>query len=280
MPEEIRNRISLLDSEIYYEIYGEGIPVLMIHGWSVDHRLMSGCLEPVFTLHPTQFMRIYIDLPGMGLSKAGESIRCSDQVLDVILAFVDAVIPGKKFILAGESYGGLLSRGLLRKRREEILGLLLICPSVTPDQSKRNVPPFTVMKKDAEFLSRLSFTERAAFTWINVVQTQRVWDKFRTDIYPAIKLYDRAFLDHRLEGAFSYEVDPLEKPFEEPCLILTGRQDSSVGYKDQFTLLEDYPHASFVILDRAGHNLQIEQEDLFNNLVSEWLDRVVEKMQD
>jgi len=73
MPMEIKNRINLLDSEIYYEIYGEGIPVLMIHGWSVDHRLMSGCLEPVFALHPTQFMRIYIDLPGMGLSKAGES---------------------------------------------------------------------------------------------------------------------------------------------------------------------------------------------------------------
>jgi len=280
MPMEIKNRINLLDSEIYYEIYGEGIPVLMIHGWSVDHRLMSGCLEPVFAFHPTQFMRMYIDLPGMGLSKAGESIRCSDQVLDVILAFVDAVIPGQKFLLAGESYGGLLSRGLLRKRCEEILGLLLICPSVTPDQSKRNVPPFTVMKKDAEFLSRLSFTERTAFTWINVVQTQSVWDKFKTDVYPAITLYDRAFLDHRLEGAFSYEVDPLEKPFEKPCLILAGRQDSSVGYKDQFTLLEDYPHASFAILDRAGHNLQIEQEGLFNSLVSEWLDRVVEKMQD
>lgn len=277
---EIKNRINLLDSEIYYEIYGEGIPVLMIHGWSVDHRLMSGCLEPVFALHPTRFMRIYIDLPGMGLSKAGESIRCSDQVLDVILAFVDAVIPGQKFLLAGESYGGLLARGLLRKRCEDILGLLLICPSVTPDQSKRNIPPFTVMTKDTAFLSSLSDTERAAFTWINVVQTQKVWDKFKTDVYPAIMIYDKEFLEHRLEGAFSYEVDPLEKPFEKPCLILAGRQDSSVGYKDQFTLLEDYPHASFAILDRAGHNLQIEQEGLFSNLVSEWLDRVVEKIGD
>src|SRR5665647_99550 len=277
MPEEIKNRINLLDSEIYYEIYGEGIPVLMIHGWSVDHRLMSGCLEPVFAVYPSHFKRIYIDLPGMGLSRAGESIQCSDQVLDVLLAFVDAVIPGQKFLLAGESYGGLLSRGLLRKRSIDILGLLLICPSVTPDQSKRNVPPFTVMTKDNEFLFRLSNTERREFIYINVVQTQKVWDKFKADVYPAIMMYDRAFLDHRLDGAFSYEVDPLEKPFEKPCLILAGRQDSSVGYKDQFTLLDDYPHASFAILDRAGHNLQIEQEGLFNCLVSEWLDRVVEK---
>jgi hypothetical protein len=30
------------------------------------------------------------------------------------------------------------------------------------------------------------------------------------------------------------------------------------------------------VLDRAGHNLQIEQEALFNALVNEWLDRVGE----
>ena len=28
---------------IYYEIHGSGMPVVMIHGWSVDHRLMKGC---------------------------------------------------------------------------------------------------------------------------------------------------------------------------------------------------------------------------------------------
>jgi pimeloyl-ACP methyl ester carboxylesterase len=34
--------------KIYYESIGEGTPILMIHGWSPDHRLMKGCLEPVF----------------------------------------------------------------------------------------------------------------------------------------------------------------------------------------------------------------------------------------
>lgn len=35
-------------AEIYYEDLGEGIPIIMIHGYSLDHRLMSGCMEPVF----------------------------------------------------------------------------------------------------------------------------------------------------------------------------------------------------------------------------------------
>jgi hypothetical protein len=32
--------------------YGAGVPVVALHGWTADHRLMLGCLEPVFTGRP------------------------------------------------------------------------------------------------------------------------------------------------------------------------------------------------------------------------------------
>ena len=75
---------------------------------------------------------------------------------------------------------------------------------------------------------------------------------------------------------FSFDVDALPEPFTAPTLIVTGRQDSSVGYRDAWTILENYPRATFVVLDRAGHGLYVEQEDLFNALVNDWLDRVEE----
>jgi hypothetical protein len=37
---------------------------------------------------------------------------------------------------------------------------------------------------------------------------------------------------------------------------------------------KEYPRASFCIMDKAAHNLQIEQDMLFTATVSEWLDRV------
>lgn len=58
-------------AEIYYEAFGEGKPVLMIHGFAPDHRLMRGCMEPIFT-NRDGWRRIYIDLPGMGLTKIYE----------------------------------------------------------------------------------------------------------------------------------------------------------------------------------------------------------------
>ncbi|HYF79594.1 MAG TPA: hypothetical protein VD973_21005 [Symbiobacteriaceae bacterium] len=49
-----------------------------------------------------------------------------------------------------------------------------------------------------------------------------------------------------------------------------------VGYTDLFTLTESYPRAAVAVLDRAWHALQIEQAQLFNALVNEWLERLAE----
>ncbi len=51
--------------DVYYEKYGEGIPIIMIHGFGPDSQLMIGCMEPVFDKE-SPFSRIYVDLPGMG----------------------------------------------------------------------------------------------------------------------------------------------------------------------------------------------------------------------
>ena len=63
-------------------------------------------------------------------------------------------------------------------------------------------------------------------------------------------------------------------PFVGPSLVLTGRQDSECGYLDAWDLLEDLPHATFAVLDRAGHAVAEERQPLFRALVDDWLDRI------
>ena len=47
-----------------------------------------------------------------------------------------------------------------------------------------------------------------------------------------------------------------------------------MGYRDAWKIIEQYPRATFAILDEAGHLLEIEKEALFNCLVNDWLDRI------
>ena len=54
-------------------------------------------------------------------------------------------------------------------------------------------------------------------------------------------------------------------------MIIAGKQDSIVGYKDQFDLMEKYVNSTYCAVDRAGHNLQIEQPEIFEDIVESWL---------
>jgi len=55
----------LKDITVHYELLGEGRPIIMLHGWSVDHRHMVSDMEPLFRQRDG-WKRIYLDLPGHG----------------------------------------------------------------------------------------------------------------------------------------------------------------------------------------------------------------------
>jgi pimeloyl-ACP methyl ester carboxylesterase len=264
------------DLHIYYETRGEGSPVLGIHGFGIDHHVMTGCMEPIFA-NRAGWKRIYLDLPGMGRTRAPRWLNDADQMLDVIIKFCENVIPNDQFLVAGESYGGYLARGLVRSVPERLKGVLLICPVVVAERNRRDLPPRRVFVRDESFLASIAPNDqKKLFERVLVVQDKLRWDRFTQDIIPGMNVKDKAFLE-RFENrgyGFSFDIDELPHPFDRPSLILVGRQDASVGYRDSLKIAANYSRGTVAILDRAGHGLEVEQETVFNCLVNEWLDRV------
>jgi len=260
---------------INYEIIGEGKPIVIIHGYYPDHRLMIGCMEPIFRVNDG-YKRIYIDLPGMGKSESAEWINNSDIMLDILIEFIEKFIPDEKFLLVGESYGGYLTRGIVYKMQDRIDGVALICPLIIPEYSKRNVPDHIVLVKDDILLAKLTSEEAEDFNSSVVVQSEKIYKRYQNEIMSGVNIANGDFLQSLMKNGygFSFEVDKINKKFDKPTLMLLGKQDNCVGYKDAWNVLENFPRATFTILDKAGHNLQIEQEELFNSLINEWLDRV------
>ena len=261
---------------VYYEEVGAGRPLLLLHGWPSDHRLMSYAMEPILAQRPG-WRRLYLDLPGMGNTPGADWITTQDDMLAVVLGFLDAVAPGERVVVVGSSYGGFLARGVLHERMAQMDGLMLWAPSVASADGEHHLPPPQTLARDADALATLE-PDEALWTRAAVVQTAETLAAFRASVKPGLQAADVAFLQ-RLESAdfvFSFAVDALPAPFPAPTLILTGRQDSMVGYRGAWDLLERYPRATFVTLDRAGHALAEEQQALFRALVGEWLDRVEE----
>jgi pimeloyl-ACP methyl ester carboxylesterase len=264
---------------VHYESFGEGRPILLLHGTGVDHTYMMSDMEPLFKKR-SGWKRIYPDLPGHGLTPGLDWITDQDKVLEVILEFVDAVIPGERFVLTGSSKGAYLARGVVHQRFESVNGLLLTVPVIMADTPKREMPAHVTLVPNPQLVSELEPGEEDGFFQIAVVQSQKTLDYVRTNFTKSGQLFNEAFLTKIVESPetnnFSFEVDTLPKPFPAPALIVAGRQDAAVGYRDVWKILENYPRATFAILDRMGHLMGAEQVDLFHVLAGEWLDRVEE----
>lgn len=258
---------------LYFDEVGSGKPILMLHGWPLDHLSMKGAMEPIF-INRKGWKRIYVDLPGMGQSDAPDWLKTQDQVLDIIVKFVDEVISNERFCVAGLSYGGLLAQGLVHRVAHQIDGVIFLVPGMA-SIDKKVLPSPVVMYEELLDFNGLDEDKINAFKGMAVVQTQAHLDAWKEYIFPGTSRANYAFLD-KLQVIYSFDVEKLPQPFSAPTLFLLGRQDSTVGYRDAWRIIENYPHASFVVLDRAGHCLQMEQPTLYETLIHEWLDRVEE----
>ena len=264
------------NEKVYYEEFGEGKPILIIHGLACNIELMKGCIEPIFK-KVNGYKRIYIDLLGMGKSNnCSLEYASSDKILEMLLSFIKEKMD-KEFLLIGESYGGYLSRGIVSKCYKNIDGLMLLCPMIIPDDSKRTLPKRNLKFYDKKFLESLDKNKRELFSEYMVITNEKLYKRFEKEVISGIEQANNDFIEKLKENySFTFNVDKEIEMinFSKPSLFIAGRQDNAVGYHDLCNLIEDCPRATFVILDIAGHNLQIEQEEVFNSLFLNWLERV------
>ena len=265
--------------------FGSGVPVLFIHGWEMDGNVEAYDFEPIFS-SSSGFCRIYIDLPAMGSTP-------SYQVQDLhdIYVHLDKFIARRfgstsKFLLVGSSCGAYLARVLAIKHAQQVDGLLLRVPLIHPDDRMRDVDPFQPLVRSVEVLTDASSrTAEAELLDSVLIQTPTYITTLRENsiktTLPAVRRADNKVLDAIRNDPLRYRMPPafdetLKQKFFAPTLIVTGRHDTAVGYRDSLALTEVYPRSTYVVLDRGTHGLPVDERGVFDALVRDWLYRVSE----
>jgi len=263
---------------IDWEEHGEGRPIVFLHGWTMNRQVETDVYEPIFSTREG-WRRIYPDLPGMGRSVA-KAIRNQDHMLAALLAFIDHRLAGAPFVLAGTSLGGYLARAIAARRREQVRGLLLRVPAIIADTGKRTLPAFQPLVRDDSVMAAIDPAEREAMGPMLVeapAYVERTRQRFVTLVQPAIEGTAPWAVEMRGDPArygFSFDLAAAEKSFSKPALVIAARQDTTVGYRDAWEILESYPRATFAVVDRATHGWPTESTDLLAALVDDWLERI------
>ena len=261
---------------IEFEVGRKGIgrPLLVIHGWSADHRYMMADLEPNFDESST-WQRIYFDLPGHGTTIAPDWLNNQTQMFEILTKFIEQVIGDQKFCVIGNSYGGYLSLGLVRTMPHRLLGAALLVPDLPDDLNNRQTTDALTIVEDMSLFGNLQSDEQ----WIPaglVEHSQYALDEIRAHDMPGYRASD----DDLLERLNKNYVLPVElrragDPFTQPSLIALGHQDATVGFERQLQLLPEFPRATVAVVDMAGHYLgRVERPKVFNSVVRDWIERV------
>lgn len=231
-------------------------------------------MEPCFR-GAGAWQRIYVDMPGHGLSPARDDIQSQDDLLDAVREFIEARLPNEEFAVAGLSRGSYIARGLVHTMPDRISGVALVVPGGNPSSDPSRLPAPQVIVEDTTILPELSDGEVWAHENMSVVQRWDIVEKRRQIIAPARAMFD-AKQDARVMSAFDFSFAEEEEvtTVDVPGLVVVGRQDSISGYLDGIDLMHRYPRATLAVLDTAGHALAWERPEVFHALVRDWLDRL------
>lgn len=263
----IQTLVHTTGAELRYSVHGTGAPVLGLHGAYSTHEEIAAIVEPLFAGRDG-YRRVYPDLPGMGATPSHDTVRSANDVVDLLDALVSTQFGSEPFLVIGQSYGAHLARGITARRPEQVVGLALICPVVAPNTAEDHV----VVRVAGEPSELIDAEHLDDFLDYFVVHTPDTAARFVEAVVPSLARYDRAAVE-LLMGDSSLRPDPDHVSFSAPSLVLTGRHDSFVGFRDQLGLIERYPGGTHIVLADAGHALPHEHPTLTNQLLRDWLAR-------
>lgn len=266
-----------MSHELHRVEHGDGTPLFFIHGFTVDHHLLLP-FEATFADRPG-WRRVHLDLPGHGRTPAGSHPATADTIADTVAHTVRQLAGDRPFAICGSSFGGLMARDVVARFGDQVLGLALIAPvATTLDRRRRAIHRTFDDQPMTQPMTQPSGADPdlvAEFETFAVDRGNEAWAAFTKYVAPGLAAHDREFA-RDLARAFDLEVAPEERfsTFDQPALTIAGRQDNAVGYEDQFDLLSAYPRMTYAALDRAGHNVHLDQPSLALALFGGWLDQL------
>jgi pimeloyl-ACP methyl ester carboxylesterase len=242
-------------TKIYYEVHGDGPPLILTHGYSSTSAMWKGQVEALSKHHRL----ILWDMRGHGQSDYPENPSAYSEALTVgdIAALLD-VVGAKKAIVGGLSLGGYMSLAFYRAHPERVSALLIIDtgPGFKKDDARE------VWNKRA--LDTAGRFEREGLEVLKSASRERstVSHRDATGLARAA----RGMLTQR--DAQVIEVLPAIKV---PSLVVVGADDTP------FLAASDYmaakiPGAQKVVIPAAGHAVNIDQPQAFIAAVLPFLD--------
>lgn len=213
---------------------------------------------------------IAVDLPGLGDSAALRDGYTAADAVDVVVRGTRKVMAGKRFHIVAFSWGCAVSAQASMHLESQLSSLLLVGPASLGDIPRRGM-----MKPLIRRTPDMSEAEVYATNRENLARLM-IYDRSRIDdlaVYTQTLNTQKARFNSPQFARSTLVLDGVART-RVPVKVIYGQFDAPAlpdvaGKKDLFHAVRK--NVEFEIIADAGHWLQYEQPDLFNETALQWL---------
>lgn len=253
--------------ELFWEEAGAGAPLLLLHGFPLDHTMWQNQLE---YFSARNWRVIAPDQRGYGQSSLNPDETTTMDLLAQDAATLLDHLQIEKAVVMGLSMGGYVSFTLYRQFPGKILALVLADTKAEPDPPAAREGRYALRKKVQEIGSVAAREAMVPVYFAPAVYTQN--PDMVAGISRLVDGINPEAIAATLPGlAERPDSVPLLPKISVPTLVIHGEEDTLMPVSQARQMAQSIPGAHFVAVPNAGHMPNIENPEFFNRTVENFL---------
>jgi pimeloyl-ACP methyl ester carboxylesterase len=282
MPEAVTiksQQILAGDVRCHYLEAGQGEPLVLLHGTAIDSASLS--YRPSLPYLSRQHRTIALDWPGYGQSELPRTSLTSNDYVQLLLRFLDA-LGLERVHLAGFSMGGAIALGLALHAPKRLATLTMISSYGLDANLPVPLIPYLALrapklrKTVIWGLRRSRLLTRLVLRHLVLADPTLLTPELVNDVHNQLRApeAERSFLAwlrgelRPLRLVTSY-ADRLNE-VNTPTLLLHGRRDRVISWRKAELAQKQLPKARLVVVPSCGHWLPREAPETFREELLEF----------
>ena len=250
---------------INFQVQGEGFPVILIHGFCLNHEMWSSTVDSL-----SNHFKVYaIDLPGFGKSQLDEHPISLESIARSVVEWTEQV-KIERAIFIGHSLGGYIALAIAESRPALVYGLGLVHSTAFADSEENRVNRDRTLdfiykhghkKWINAFVPSLFANEKQPYCLSDI---DRIKSIGKNTPLKTIEAYTLAMRDRK---------DRFEiwEAITGECLLIGGTEDIRISQGVSEEHIYAREKVSGHILSGIGHMAMFEDSGQFNQLLKDYL---------
>lgn len=259
-------RVSVGDTDLHVLDRGTGVPLVLVHGFPLDHRMWSGQLAEL----SADFRLIAPDLRGFGQSGPAADCVSMAQFADDLARLLDGLHIAEPIALCGLSMGGYVAWEFCRRHRGRVSHLIVCDTRALPDtvdaaQTRLATAERVLLEGTGGLIETMIpklFAERTFRQNSAVVEATRRMIREAPPRGVAAALRGMAQRHDASEWLSHIAI---------PALVVCGQEDTISTVEEMEQLARALPCAEFVVVPACGHMAPLEDPVHVNKAIRTFL---------